>query len=724
MASVRTSAPPDVWDAVSRSVKRTRRRKRGGLWDRLDELVDVTEFRPKLARDIELKEFKLRWGNDYAVIANPRDLLHFRLEPGDVELVKLMDGTRTVKEIVVERFEDSGDLELSGVADLVEDLKAGNFLHRPFVDVYGAVERAVAPRGTIRTKIREFLSTLSIQWDGADRFVRWLHEHGLRHFFRPGTLLLAGLVSLAGLGAFILLVLSGRFSISGESLALASLILIVLNYFLTFVHELGHAVTLVHYGRRIKGAGFLIYFGSPSFFVEASDGVMLERRERILQAFAGPYAESIVAGIAAGIAWAFPEAPFAQLLYTFAAINYFVLFMNLIPLLELDGYWILSDLIQVPDLRPRSLSFISHDLWHKLRSRERFSIQEVGLASYGILGVAFTIFSFYTAYYFWEAIFGSLISRLWNGGTGTRVLLVVLALVIAGPAVRGLITLVRSFLRRLKALWRRVRFRLERGWRVEAAELIDALPLFEDVPVDALNELAGRVRLRTLRRGQPVVRQGERADAFYVVRRGTLIVVEENRETGNERILRTLGRGESFGEFGLIKGGPRSATVRAVEEADVFEIDRGTFERLLADMIHVPEFAPTLQAIEELRAIPCFSHLEPDEVAELLTYGEWVSVGPGKTIIKQGDVGDAFYAIASGRLDVKRNGKVTATLGAGDYFGEVALLRDVRRTASVRTRTPARLFRLGRKGFGRLMGSAFKRGTLRPHIAVGRAQRH
>ena len=47
--------------------------------------------------------------------------------------------------------------------------------------------------------------------------------------------------------------------------------------------------------------------------------------------------------------------PSPALLYKFALINYFVIFLNLIPLLELDGYWILTDLIQVPDLRPRSL---------------------------------------------------------------------------------------------------------------------------------------------------------------------------------------------------------------------------------------------------------------------------------------------------------------------------------------------------------------------------------
>ena len=125
-----------------------------GLWDRLSMLVDPAELRPQLAPDVEVKEFHLRWGNDYAMIANPRDLLHYQLEPGEIELLPLMDGTRTVKEIVVERFRESGDMELSGVADLVQTLRVGNFLTAPFVDVRAAVGRSIDSADAVRTRSR------------------------------------------------------------------------------------------------------------------------------------------------------------------------------------------------------------------------------------------------------------------------------------------------------------------------------------------------------------------------------------------------------------------------------------------------------------------------------------------------------------------------------------------------------------------------------------------
>jgi CRP-like cAMP-binding protein/Zn-dependent protease len=695
-----------------------------GFWDDLAEKVDPAEFRPKLAPDVEVKRFSLRWGNDYAVAANPRDLVHYRLEPGEVELLALMDGSRTVREIVVERFRESGDLELSGVIDLVRQLRVGNFLETRFLDSDAIVRRALNPSSAGRRKARQFARTLSVDWSGAHRMVDWFYRNGLRWFFNRSVAVSVGLIAVVGFFAFIAAYRSGEFGIGGESAAAASLVILALNYFLTFTHELAHATVLVHYGRRVKSAGFMIYFGAPAFFVDSSDGLMMERRDRIVQSFAGPYAELIIAGAAAMIVWAFPGSVLAPLLYKFALLNYFVIFLNLVPLLELDGYWILSDLIQVPDLRPMSLQFIRYDLWRKLRARERFSKQEAGLGLYGTLGVAFTIFAFATSFYFWREIFGSLVGKLWNGGIVGRVLLLALAAFVTGPLLRGLIELARALLRRLRGVWQQVRFRLETSWRVEAATLIDKLPILEDVPEEVLSDLAGRVRLRAFPAGKPVIRQGDRAQAFYVVRKGTLQVVEEDRATGDRRVLRVLGPGESFGELGLTESAPRTATVEVIEEAQLFEIDKSTFERLLADMVHVPEFAPTLEAVAELRGLPAFAALEPDELSEILEHGRWVNVAPGEAILEQGEAGDAFYAIGSGQVDVVQDGTLMRTLGPGAHFGEIALLQKVARTASVVARTPVRAFRLDRDGFDGLMAGAFRKGTLKPSSNVERTWQH
>src|SRR5207247_5342020 len=122
----------------------------GALWAQLATLADPAEFRPKLAADIEVKAFTHRSGEDYYMLANPRDLIHYRLEDSDYQMVKLMDGTRTVKEIVIERFHDSGEMELGGVADLVHMLHSENFLEESFVDVDQMVKQGLNPAASRR----------------------------------------------------------------------------------------------------------------------------------------------------------------------------------------------------------------------------------------------------------------------------------------------------------------------------------------------------------------------------------------------------------------------------------------------------------------------------------------------------------------------------------------------------------------------------------------------
>ncbi len=684
------------------------------VWRDLRDLVDPSLFKPRLAAGTEWKLFRLRWGNDYGMAANPARDVHFRLEPWEIDLLPLMDGTRTVGDIVVQRFDGAGELDAGAVVVLVQSLHAGGFLDPRPLDVNALVADRLDPSSHARRKLREFAKTLRIEWSGADAFVSQLYRRGLWHLFRPAVATVAGAIAVGGFIAFISVERSGRFTLDSSSAPAESIVLLAMGFVLTFAHELGHALVETRNGRHIGSAGFFIYFGSPAFFVDASDGLMMERGQRMLQSVAGPLFELVLAGIASLTILFFPEWGPSGLLYRFALLNLFVIFLNLIPLLELDGYWIFSDLIQVPDLRPRSLAFVEHDLWHKLRMRERLTPQEWGLGLYGLAGVLFTFVSLFTAFFFWKEIFGGLVTGLWDGGTASRLLLVLLGLFLGGPLIRGAISLGRSVWRRVLAIVRRVRFKVETRWRVEAAELIDALPAFEDLPAEILSDLAGRVALRTIRRGQPVFRQGDRASAFFVVRRGIIHIETEHPDTGDTEVLTLLERGDSFGELALMQATPRSATARAVTEADLFVIDKGTFDRLLADAIDAPSFGLTLQAMAEIRELSAFAHLSSDALGELLQHGAWVTASPGDVLVEQGDEGDAFYAIRSGRTDVLRDGEVIATLGPGDYFGEAALLADAPRNATVRAHTPVRAFRLSRQGFDDVIAGAFRRGMLRP----------
>jgi CRP-like cAMP-binding protein/Zn-dependent protease len=707
-----TRGSPVLEEALGRALTRPADAERD-VWDGLLDEVNLARLRPKIAEGVEVKIFRLRWGNDYAMIADPRGLIHYRLEVWQAELLPLMDGTRTVAEIVVDRLEASGDFDTAGVTALVELLRSKGFLDPRPIDVALAVERSLDPASALRMQLRRFARTLSIEWTGAEAFFRGWYRVGGRAFFTPVGVIVVAVVGVGGVAAFIDLQQRQAFHLNAQAAPAESLLLLGLGLTLTFAHELGHAEVLVHHDRRIKSAGFKISYASPSFYVESSDILMLDRGARILQSFAGPFAELAVAGVASIVTFAFPDWGASRLLYRFALLNYFIIFLNLVPMLELDGYWILTDAIQVPDLRPRSIAFIRHDLWHKMSERVRLTPQELGLGAFALGGIAFTIVSLFSAYAFWQLSFGSLVSSLWRGGILSRALLLLLVFCLAGPAIRGATSLGKTAFVRGRALARRIRSRLETSWRSEAVELIDALAAFVDLPREILDDLASRVKVRTLGNGQPVFRQGDRATAFYVVRRGSIDIETEHPETHDVQVLATLGRGGSFGELGLVAAAPRRATARAVGDTELFEVDKGSFDRLLSDAIEVPDFGHTLQSLAELKEMAAFTHLESDSLSELLHHGEWVTASPGTAIIREGEPGDAFYSIHRGQVDVLAGGRMIGEVGPGGFFGEVALLHDAPRNATVVARTPLRAFRLSRDGFNQTIAGAFGRGMLK-----------
>ena len=100
-----------------------------------------------------------------------------------------------------------------------------------------------------------------------------------------------------------------------------------------------------------------------------------------------------------------------------------------------------------------------------------------------------------------------------------------------------------------------------------------------------------------------------------------------------------------------------------------------------------------------LRAIPIFAPLPAPAIERLLAHVSWTTVPAGTIVIREGDVGDRFYVIGEGAVDITRDERQLARRFPGDYFGEIALLRDVPRTATVTAVYPLRLLTLEREPF-------------------------
>ncbi|KAF1962430.1 camp-dependent protein kinase regulatory subunit [Byssothecium circinans] len=209
-------------------------------------------------------------------------------------------------------------------------------------------------------------------------------------------------------------------------------------------------------------------------------------------------------------------------------------------------------------------------------------------------------------------------------------------------------------------------------------------------------------------KGIKVISQGDVGDYFYVVEKGLFdIYVNKSGklETGPDGLgakVGSVGPGGSFGELALMYNAPRAATVMSAEQSTLWALDRVTFRRILMDSA----FQRRRMYEGFLEEVPLLSSLTPYERSKIADALETKKYPPGTTIIQEGDVGESFYILEAGEADVYKRGndKSLKRYKKGDYFGELALLNDAPRAASVISATEVKVATLGKNGFQRLLG--------------------
>ena len=107
--------------------------------------------------------------------------------------------------------------------------------------------------------------------------------------------------------------------------------------------------------------------------------------------------------------------------------------------------------------------------------------------------------------------------------------------------------------------------------------------------------------------------------------------------------------------------------------------------------------------MQALSRAPLFEGLSKKELAQLARTTEDLEVGAGKVLCKEGRFGSEFFVIVEGEAEVTKEGVHLATLGPGDFFGEVALIERSPRIATVTAKTPLRFFVLSSQGFWGLL---------------------
>jgi CRP-like cAMP-binding protein len=245
---------------------------------------------------------------------------------------------------------------------------------------------------------------------------------------------------------------------------------------------------------------------------------------------------------------------------------------------------------------------------------------------------------------------------------------------------------------------------------MDIVQLLAELPLMAGLSSEALAELAAAVRQEYLAAGQLLFRQGDPGDCLYLVTRGKLKIYIHD-EQKQEIFLNTCEAGDSLGQITLIDQEPRTANVAALEDTDLFVLDRttylsviehqppGTLDRMRDVAAHL-----RLGYADLLRKIGLFKDLPDDSLRAVARRLERQRLAGGEVLFHMGDPGNALYVIDRGRVkivikDSSGGELVLNQLGPGEALGEVSLLDEAPRSAGVIAAEPTEVLRLDRDTF-------------------------
>jgi len=329
--------------------------------------------RPRFRTDLVVVRTTLG-GAPAVVVADRAARRYVRLGEGADEILALLDGSRTVEELAAELGRRAeAEFPVERAAAFVEQLARRGFLE----GVPGEAPKRV--RGP-----------LAVRWPlfNPDRLVGALRGLGQALFSTPAmvaALLLgvAGGVTLAVLGpAAAIPRLDAPWTLAAFYVA-ASLALTL--------HELGHALALKARGGVVHEAGVLLLFGMPCLYVDVSDAWLLrEKRDRLVVSAAGLLVEAALFG-AACLVLALAPLGGTGAVAAFAVASVCgvrSILVNLNPLVRLDGYYILSDLLGIPNLRPRAFALLLGRSRAGRRKPERRG-ERIVLAIYALLALPY-----------------------------------------------------------------------------------------------------------------------------------------------------------------------------------------------------------------------------------------------------------------------------------------------------------------------------------------------
>lgn len=358
---------------------------------------------PRLRPDLILVEQTYRGEQTY-IVKDPITHKYFRFRPIEIIVMQSLDGHRTIGEAAAALVEEGVPVTTAALNGFAHSLDRMGLLEKTLGErTVLELERLRAERRSRQRKPLFRGSIMRMRWSIGDPdalFDRWMPR--LRFFFSTPFFVISGVLFLAYL--LVLALKWGDFTAGIVALYTPSeftfekiAIILMTTVGIVGIHEVGHGVTCKHFGGKVHEMGAMLIYFNPAFYCNVNDAwTFPQRSARLWVTAAGTWVQLVIAGIAALVWWAVvPGTVVSNIALTAVVVGGgLTVLANANPLIPLDGYYALSDWLEISNLRQRAFK---HAGWLVRRKLLRLDVPEPPVAPderrvlviYGILAVLY-----------------------------------------------------------------------------------------------------------------------------------------------------------------------------------------------------------------------------------------------------------------------------------------------------------------------------------------------
>jgi CRP-like cAMP-binding protein len=235
--------------------------------------------------------------------------------------------------------------------------------------------------------------------------------------------------------------------------------------------------------------------------------------------------------------------------------------------------------------------------------------------------------------------------------------------------------------------------------------ILESLPLFAYFPGDALHAIIGASKLKTFKPNTPVIVQGDESRFLFILLQGALSV-RRRLATGATKNISDIRPITIFGESAIVESNPRAADVVAVEASLVLEVPADIMRAFAETGEYVRELGSFRNAIsvnQFFASSTIFQNLSEPVRQMFITKGKLDTYNPDQIVFRQGDPGDGFYLLLRGSVSVNVGGRTVGKIQQGGFFGEISMIADIPRTATIYATETTQTLKVNREAFWEIL---------------------